>query len=344
MKKAACLSRGIETLAICENLETEIFSIVRWYFTHWHGVWDGTIPFYCKGKEVGCFKVPEQGLARGDEDAIFQLLVVLSMYQALRDVVIKKQQRKLTRSAVRVVLDLGYIGRLISRHGCPAFKSANNFERECDVRKKDGAVDCGYCPGVPCQVKDATVIFNRMGDMGKLPSSAWLRLWKTCDTRRVLEDIRREEKSPSKRSELLVNRFTAIHRIGRKVATMFVSALSTPALAPGLTPWFPDVDGNELVVIDTNVARAVDYLQSAKAAKTYSSREAWIRKQASRIDLREFSPDVPSYSPRLVQQALYAFCSKSNRTARNDPCMTAPGSCHECAPALCPFARKCEKR
>ena len=39
-------------------------------------------------------------------------------------------------------------------------------------------------------------------------------------------------------------------RVGRKLATMFVSALSTPALAPGLTPWFPDIDGNELVVVD----------------------------------------------------------------------------------------------
>ena len=119
---------------------------------------------------------------------------------------------------------------------------------------------------------------------------------------------------------------------------MFVSAVSTPALAPGLTPWFPDVDGNELVVVDTNVARAADTLRPPGAAKTYEARQRWVREQAEHIDLRHFHPDVPSYSPRLVQQALYAFCSRSNRGARGDECVNAEAPCGRCTPALCPFA------
>ena len=102
-------------------------------------------------------------------------------------------------------------------------------------------------------MKEATVVFNRMGDMGKLPTSAWLRLWKDGSVRDMLAYVCREEPSPTKRATLLVERFSRVHRVGRKLATMFVSALSTPALAPGLTPWFPMVDGNDLVVIDTNV-------------------------------------------------------------------------------------------
>jgi hypothetical protein len=135
-----------------------------------------------------------------------------------------------------------------------------------------------------------------------------------------------------------VERFARVHRVGRKLATMFVSALSTPALAPGLTPWFPGVDGNDLVVVDTNVARAVDALREPGAAKTYDARERWVREQAARLDLREFRPDLPSYSPRLVQQALYAFCAKSNRVARADACSGRAAPCAGCAPALCPFA------
>ena len=160
----------------------------------------------------------------------------------------------------------------------------------------------------------------------------------------LLDDVCREEPSRTKRAVLLVARFAAAHRVGRKLATMFVSALSTPALAPGLTPWFPKVDGNGLVVVDTNVARAVDALRAPGAAKTYDARERWVREQAAKLDLRAFGPELPAYSPRLVQEALYAFCSKSNRVARGDACAERGAPCATCAPTLCPFAPSGESR
>ena len=139
-----------------------------------------------------------------------------------------------------------------------------------------------------------------------------------------------------------MERFARVHRVGRKLATMFVSAMSTPALAPGLTPWFPDIDGNDLVVVDTNVARAVDVLREPGAPRTYDARERWVREQAAQLDLREFRPDLPRYSPRLVQQALYAFCSKSNRVAGGDACSKRGTACPGCAPMICPFAPSME--
>ncbi|MBI5364696.1 MAG: hypothetical protein HZA53_16085 [Planctomycetes bacterium] len=259
------------------------------------------------------------------------------MYQALRDVVIMRRQRSLPQASMRVVADATFVKRSIARHECPVLHSAGAFEEGCDVAKVGGVVDCGRCPGVSCHVKDATVVFNRMGDMGKLPTSAWLRLWKGGGAREVLAEVCHDEASPTKRAVLLVERFARVHRVGRKLATMFVSALSTPALAPGLTPWFPDVDGNDLVVVDTNVARAVDALRGPGAPRTYGAREQWVREQAALIDLRELRADLPSYSPRLVQQALYAFCSRSNRMARGDPCSGRTSPCSSCAPALCPF-------
>jgi hypothetical protein len=313
----------------------QLAKVVRWFLNLEESA---TLPFYCDSRLIGAFAVDPRELMAGTDGAVFRLFVALSMYQALRDVVIMRQQRSLRRAEVRVVADIATVKRSIARHACPTLRSAETFEEGCDVAKDGEAVDCGTCPGTACHVKDATAVFNRMGDMGKLPTSAWLRLWKDGGVRELLAAICRDEASPTKRAALLVERFARVHRVGRKLATMFVSALSTPALAPGLTPWFPDIDGNDLVVVDTNVGRAVDALRERGAAKTYDAREQWVREQAAQLDLREFRPDLPSYSPRLVQQALYAFCSKSNRVARGDACSRRAAPCAGCAPALCPFA------
>lgn len=296
-----------------------------------------SLPFYCDPARIGAFAVEPDELATGNEAAIFRLFVTLSMYQALRDVVIMSQQRSMPRESMRIVADVTTVKRAISRHTCPALTSGDAFEAGCNVAKNGESIECGTCPGVACHVKDATRVFNRMGDMGKLPTSAWLRLWRRGGVRALLEEVCRDEESPTKRAKVLVERFAVVHRVGRKLATMFVSALSTPALAPSLTPWFPEIDGNDLVVVDTNVARAVDALRAPGAPRTYDAREQWVREQAALIDLRMFQPDLPAYSPRLVQEALYMFCSKSNRVAREDTCAGRAAPCAACAPMLCPF-------
>lgn len=317
---------------------------VRYFVATTNSNANSALPFYCDPDRVGAFAVDPGQLAAGDDAAVFRLFVTLSMYQALRDVVIMRQQQSLPRTSMRVVPDAAFVKRSIAWHECPVLHSSDAFEEGCDVAKVGTVVDCGRCPGTACHVKDATAVFNRMGDMGKLPTSAWLRLWKDGGVRQVLADVCRDVASPTKRAALLVERFAGVHRVGRKLATMFVSALSTPALAPGLTPWFPDIDGNDLVVVDTNVARAVDALRSSGAPKTYDARERWVRERAAEIDLREFRPDLPSYSPRLVQQALYAFCSRSNRVARGDGCAGRDTPCAACAPTVCPFAVSRESR
>jgi hypothetical protein len=248
-----------------------------------------------------------------------------------------RQQRSLPRASMRVVADVAKVKRSISRHACPKLRSVEAFEEGCDVVKDGDAVECGTCPGLACHVKDATRVFNRMGDMGKLPTSAWLRLWRDGSMRTLLDEVCEMERSPTRRAAILVDRFAAVHRVGRKLATMFVSALATPVLAPGLTPWYPEIDGNDLVVVDTNVARAADALRAPGEAKTYDAREQWLRERAAMIDLQVFGPDLPAYSPRFVQDALYTFCSKSNRIARGDSCAGRSVPCAVCAPTLCPF-------
>ncbi|WP_233206416.1 hypothetical protein, partial [Haliangium sp. UPWRP_2] len=190
---------------------------------------------------------------------------------------------------------------------------------------------------VPCHVKDATVLLKRMGDMGKLPTSAWLHVWKENRFAALLQQVHSQDSNPQRRADLLVKHFSCVYRVGIKLATMFVSTLSVPALAPGLTPWFPAVDGNALVIVDTNVARAVDVLRGPDVIGTYDSRATWIRQQAQAIDLRDFCSDVPSFSPRLVQQAIYSFCSRSNRIAQANHCRALAAPCSVCVPPLCPF-------
>jgi len=267
-----------------------LMRVLAWYFRAVYGLREGPgrIPFYCDPACVGSFAIAPDEIAAGSEPALFRLFITLSMFQALRDVVIMRQQRSLSRASMRIVADAGTLCRAVKRQKCLT------LEEGCDVTKRLEHVDCGRHPGRACHVKNATKVFNRMGDMGKLPTSAWLRLWKPGGVRTLLERVRQKVESPAERAVILVEYFAGVYRVGRKLATMFVSTLSTPALAPGLTPWFPEVDGNSLVVVDTNVARAVDALRGPDLPRTYGARVRWLREHAVNLDLREFRSDLPS--------------------------------------------------
>jgi hypothetical protein len=96
---------------------------------------------------------------------------------------------------------------------------------------------------------------------------------------------------------------------------------------------------HHLVVVDANVACAVDTLRR-REARTYAARTTRFRRVASAIDLRRFDPRGPRTSPRLVQQAVHLFRSASNHVAHADPCATRNRSCDRCVPAACPFAER----
>lgn len=109
----------------------------------------------------------------------------------------------------------------------------------------------------------------------------------------LLDNICRESPSPTQRATLLVERFAAVHCVGRKLAAMFGIALSTLALAPALTPWFPEIDGNKLV--DVNAP------SEPRPARTVAMRTHREHRP------REFRPDPPKRPPRLAPEALYAL-------------------------------------
>jgi hypothetical protein len=249
------------------------------------------------------------------------------------------QQRSMSRAAALTLTSPARLLRLVRASPCDVLSSAAHFDGQCSVQKREGVVTCDHLPDVDCHVKDATLLMRRMGDMGKVPTSAALHIWNTPGAmRRELEWVLAAEANPSKRAALLVQRFARVYRVGRKLSAMFVSALSVPALAPALTPWHPDVDGSALVVVDTNVAQVVELLRPSRAMRSKAAVAAWVRDSAMEIDLRVFRPDLPAHSPRLVQQAMYHFRSRSNRLAHADSC-AANGRCGSCVETICPFAR-----
>lgn len=316
------------------NAISELEHIVAWYAATVYGRWEGPdrVPFYCDPQQVGHFAVDPAALAAGDDDALFQLFVTLAMYQSRRDVDIMAIQRAMARRAATAMTAPYRLRMLVEASRCELLHRAAAFDETCSVRR-DFARDRATCdlrPRTPCHVKDATMAIRRMGDMGMIPTSAWLHLREdggglNAQLARVSSGLR----DAGARAEAMVAYLAGFRRVGTKLATMFVSMLATPALAPGYTPWAPFVDGNRLVVIDANVIRVVDVL-APRIAKTMRARAAWLRKLANRIDLRRFRDDWPRRSPRLVQQAIYWFRSKSNRSARGD-------TCRACHLRTCPF-------
>lgn len=318
------------------NAISELEHIVGWYAETVYGAWEGPgcIPFYCDPAQVGHFAVAPAALAAGDDDALFQLFVTLAMYQSRRDVDIMAIQRTMPRREATAMVAPYRLRLLVETSRCQLLASAQAFDTTCSVRR-DFARDRATCdrrPRSACHVKDSTMAIRRMGDMGMIPTSAWLHLRDDGGGLGAqLQRIARGVADPGERAAAMVAYLAGFRRVGTKLATMFVSALATPALAPGYTPWAPVLDGNTLVVVDANVIRVVDAL-APRISKTMPARARWLRTMARRIDLRRFRADWPRTSPRLVQQAVYWFRSRSNRVARGDAC--AANSCHL---RTCPF-------
>jgi len=333
------MSEGPRNEATLKSIPSESDAVVRrlveWYFRTVYGKWEGpgVLPFYCDAARVGQFAVDVNELAKGERASIFRLLVTLAMFQARPDVRVMAQLRGMTRVRSNSLVSPNTLRRRISANECPCLVNAILFDAECSVTRVGSIVDCTHRPAQYCHVKEASSLLRRTGDMGKLPTSAYIHLWPALVSGMLAAGPIAAATGPVERAHAMVRQVSRIYRIGQKLATMFVSALSTPALAPGATPWFPYLDGSALVVVDTNVARAVDALRGPGAAQSYESRAAWVFERAALIDLRVYSPDLPPRSPRLVQQALYTFCSRSNRKARGDLCDST--GCP--ASSLCPF-------
>lgn len=321
----------------------DLTAIVRWYAVHVYGRLEGPgcRPFYCDPARVGAFAVAPATLARGTEAALHQLVVALAMYQSRRDVDIMTIQRTMPRAEAARMTSPARLRLAIAASRCDRLADAATFDGGCDVRRDlaAGRAACDHRPRTPCHVKDATLAIGRMGDMGMIPTSTWLHLRERGGFAGLLARATRAAATPAAAADAMVLALAELHRIGTKLATMIVSTLATPALAPGLTPWAPALDGNHLVVVDTNAMRVVDALRP-RGPRTYAAYATWVRRAAARIDLRRIRPDWPRTSPRLVQQAMYWFRSRANRTDVGLGCAADAAPCAGCVPRACAFVTR----
>jgi hypothetical protein len=246
-------------------------------------------------------------------------------------------QRTMSGDITQSIASRRSLATLVAASPCEHMRSADVFDARCDVRRESAAlIDCVSHAGEPCHVKNTSIALRRMADMGKLPTSAFLHLGRSGVIHRLLARVRTQTALPEERAKLLVAEFAVPYRIGRKLASMFVSAMSFPALSGGISPWFPEVDGSKLVVVDTNVRQAIRLLSPEENFGTYEACVAAVHRLAGEVDMREYSSAVPRFAPRLAQQALYLFRSRSNRRLHGDPCSLGP--CAACVPDVCPFA------
>lgn len=323
--------------AVGANVLHEIERVVQWYLETAYGRWEGpgTKPFFADLSRIGHFAVDLDALTARDEGATFRLLVTLASYQSRRDIDIMQMQRTMKPRVVSAMTSPVRLKVLTTSGNCSHLSDAATFDRYCDVRRDllGGTATCSTHPRTPCHVKNATMAIGRMGDFGKLPTSAWLHL-RDGGFARWLEEVTTTHHDPRARARAMVERTAEIFRIGVKLATMFVTALSVPELT-GFAPWSPNIDGSRLLVIDGNVARAIQLWRRGPLWTNYERNARWLLARAKLIQLSRFHPSLPPCSPRLVQQAIYLFRSFSNRKAHRDRCAAKP--CASCPSRICPY-------
>jgi hypothetical protein len=335
------LVRGVVPAQASEHVVDEVRAIVRWYLHHAYGQIEGPgqLPYFADPNRVGRFAVELEELRQRNDAALFRLLVLMGLYQSRRDVDIMSMQRTMPARAVDALASTRRLRLLVAQNRCEHLRTAAAFDSSCDVHRVIAreTASCGHRPRSRCHVKDATLAIRRMNDMGMLPTSAWL-LVGPKGLGSWFDHACAATSSPTERARLLAARLATIRRIGPKLAAMYVSALSVPELTPGFAPWWPEVDGSRLVVVDANVARLIDHLRRGRGPRTYERMASWLIAVADRIDLRALQGGLPASSPRLVQQALYVFRSRSNRVERRDGCATRP--CNSCPSLACPFVTR----
>jgi hypothetical protein len=311
---------------------------VEWYLATVYRRWEGpgVLSAYCDPARVGAFAVDPVSLGAGDEAALFKLLVAFVMYQNHRDVDVMRRQRSAAPEDAALITSRTALAAAIELATCPFLRSPRRLETACKVLRhsRTARYGCRDRPRTACPTKIAARTIGRMADLGKAPISATLRLASVGGLTGLLRSVARTEPDPRRRASSLVRELARFHRIKRKLASMYVSALSVPELAPGCTPWWPRVDGHELVVVDANVRRAIVAFRGRTSS--YDADARWVALAADAIALDRLARGLPRRSPRIVQQALYWYASRSNRVAAGDPC--AREVCGRCEAKVCPFA------
>lgn len=300
---------------------------------------------FTDGSRVGAFAVSAEALARGDDEALFRLLVTTAMFQRRQDVQILRILQRIPETEAHEISTPRRLLQLVDDSGCAHLKSNDELLGRCDLAK-DPTTKRGCCaqrPRTSCHLKRHTVTLKRYGHFGKMPTSTALMLREAgadglnALRRQVLE----RHADETERAVALEVALSKAWRINNKIACMFLSAITNPDLGGRFACWREGIDWTHFVVVDSNVDAFLGSI-GYRGPMTYEARRVFVQRLARAIDLREFDRKLHAYNPRVVQQALYLFMSGANRRSLADDCShVGATACATCPTAL---ARRCPLR
>ena len=298
---------------------------VDWYLARYYATKEdpGVASMFLDRDRVGAFAVDRDALERGDDGALFRLLIATTMFQRRQDVQILRILRGMRPADVAEVTDARTLLRLVEQGGCARMRTNAELIADCDLAKdpRTRLGCCAFAPTRPCHLKRHTVALKRYGHFGKVPTSAALALREagvdglSALYRLVLSSVR----SPQERARILEERLSVIWRVSSKIACMFLSALTNPDLCEWAPPWTRGIDWTHFVVIDSNVDAFLASI-GYRGRGTYEARRVFLQAVAREIDLSALDRRLHRYNPRLVQQALYLFMSATNRRSLSQDC------------------------
>jgi hypothetical protein len=288
--------------------------------------------------------VDSHAVELGDERALFKSLITLAMFQRLKDTLVAQILRSLPQAEAEELTDAGRLYLLASGSGCPHTASQESLLKVCDLTK-DPVSRLGKCSvnqSCSCYLKRHTVLLRRYGHFGKMPTSAALALYESWGGSFLALRTRifQEHGNPLARAKALEVELSRVWRVDKKVACMFLSAISAPNLGLKAPPWEEGMDWTWFLPIDVNIDKfllAVGWT----GPWTYEARRQAILSISKEIPLGSLKAGLRDYNPRFVLQAINRFMSRPNRReAISDCSRLAPASCADCPTplaAICPL-------
>lgn len=314
-------------------------AVVRWYLGLYHGTPHdlGGPATFLDPLRVGAFAVSRAAFERGEPRGLFKLLIAMTLFQRRQDQQVLRILRGMSPADVRQVADVRSLDDARVRTRCEMLCSSRTLHELCDLSKTPGEPlgRCGVHPRTPCHLKRHTVLLKRYGHFGKVPTSAALMLAEigVRDLRALRLRALSETSDPAARAEILEAALMRVWRVNRKISAMFLSAVCNPDLGSPRAPWCDGIDSTRFVVIDSNTDLFLSSVGYAGAG-TYDARLAFICALSRRIDLSSLRSGLRVFNPRLVQQAMYMFMSRSNRRSADIDCSRRAAACAECPSVL----------
>lgn len=310
--------------------------IVGWYLKYHYGTPDdpGMPAMFCNPEKVGHFAITKEEFERGDPKALFRVLVATTLFQRRQDVQVMRILKGITKEQVELLTSKEKLLSLAEELPCQHIKSNQALLELCGLDKTSKGVGCcAQNKNLDCHLKKHTMWLKRYGHFGKVPTSLAMVLkegnWENLNE--LYQMALKSSPTRRGRAKLLEQHLSLAWRVNQKIASMFLSMLTNPALLEK-PPWIKSIDWSYFIVIDSNIDI---FLKSIKynGGSSYDARRDFIAALARRIKLQLPGGEPVSGNPRIVQQALYLFTSSANRRALVGDC-TRLDICTSCPRAL----------